>query len=285
MINIGDILDNRYRITEFLGSGGMAEVYEANDFIANRYVAIKILKPEFINDIEIVEAFKNEIKISSLMSHPNIVSVYNEGVFNKRPYIVIEYVKEQTLANKLDYLTRFSLDEAISIMEQLLDALQYTHEHKLIHRDVKPQNIFYFSNGTIKLGDFGIAKEEDKLSSSIVGSIHYLAPEVISGRPYSIRSDVYAAGITFFELITGRLPFDVGKTIDIAHDQKFKQMPHPSKIIDSIPKEIDEIILKATAKNPINRYMSAFDFKKALENFKNGISNKESLIKKIFKNI
>lgn len=283
MINVGDTLDSRYRILELLGEGGMAEVYEANDIIANRYVAIKILKEELLGDAEMVNLFKNEIEVSCSMNHPNIVSVYNEGRFENCPYIVIEYIKEQTLSNKLDYLTKFTLDEAISIMIQLLCALEYTHAHKLIHRDIKPANIFYLSNGVAKLGDFGIAKGENNGSNNIVGSVHYLAPEVIKGNPYSVRSDVYAAGITFFQLITGRLPFEERNTTLVANSQVNKAMPRASKIITSIPKEIDEIIFKATAKNPGNRFLTATEFKTSLENFQKGISNKESLLSKLFK--
>lgn len=285
MINIGDVIDNRYTIVEKIGAGGMADVFEANDFIANRCVAIKILKDEFINDKDRVKKFEEEIKISSSMSHPNIVRVFNSGVFLDKPYIVLEYFKEQTLSNKLDFLAKFSYVEAVDIILQVLDALSYTHKHSLIHRDIKPQNIFYLSNGTIKLGDFGIATNEKTVDGKIMGSVYYLAPEVCEGRPFSIRSDIYALGITFFQLLTGKLPFDSPVTEIVIAEQRAKKMPTPSHIVRSIPKELDEIIFKATEKNIGERYIDADAFKADLLAFKQGTYKKENIFRKLFKKL
>lgn len=288
MINFGDVIDGRYRIIEKIGSGGMADVFEANDFIANRNVAIKIMKEELLHDSLQKKFFEDEIYLTASMSHQNIVKVFNEGIYKNCPYLVIEYFKEQTLLNKLEYLTKFSLKEAVQIMIQLLDALNYTHEHGFIHRDIKPQNIFYLSNGTIKLGDFGIAInsiDAKASNASIFGSIHYLAPEVLNGFPFSVRSDVYACGITFFQLLTGRLPFEDGQTVDIAEDIKNKDMPKPSKFDSSIPKDIDNIILKATNKNPGDRFMSCIEFQTALLDFQNGKKFKENFFTKIIKKL
>ena len=265
MINIGDTIDNRYRIIELIGSGGMADVFIANDLIANRFVAVKIMKEELLNDQANLISFKQEIQSTASLSHPNIVSIYNEGSFEGRPYLVSEYIKDQTLSDKLDLLTKFPLKEAIDVIIQVLNALEYTHSHKLIHRDIKPKNIFYFSNGIVKLGDYGIAINENaEFSSHILGSVHYLAPEVYKGYPYSVRSDIYAVGITLFELITGELPFMEDDINDVRKDHLYKEMPNASELVISLPKEIDYIIGKATAKNPANRYLTAEAFRKDL---------------------
>ena len=208
MIKIGETIDNRYRITEHIGSGGMADVYEANDIVANHFVAIKIIKENVVKDERSLKNFMDEIKISSSLKHPNIVKVFNQGVYDSRPYIVIEYFKEQTLMDRLEFYTRFSVKEAVDILIQVSDAVSYTHKHGLIHRDIKPQNIFYLSNGTIKLGDFGIATSQKDADERIVGSAYYLAPEVCEGKSFSVQSDVYALGITLFQLVTGQLPYD-----------------------------------------------------------------------------
>ena len=283
MINIGDTIDNRYNVLEHLGTGGMADVFEAKDLISNKIVAIKILKEELKNDKTNIVSFNKEASSAASMSHQNIMEIYNEGTYQGCPYLVIEYLKNQTLLDKIEYFTKFAPKEGSQIMIQLLEAIDYTHSHNIIHRDIKPQNIFYMPNGTIKLGDFGIAVNENdaKNSSKIIGSIYYLAPEVIQGRPYSVSSDIYAAGITFFQLITGQTPFD-GSTEEIARAHIKNSFPKPSSINALIPKEIDEIILKATMKNPKSRYKSSEEFKVAIENFLNGRKEKKSIFQRLF---
>ena len=228
MISIGDTIDNRYRIVEKLGSGGMADVYEANDVSKNCFVALKIIKEELLKDERSLKNFKDEIKISSSLNHPNIVKVFDEGVYEERPYIVIEYFKEQTLMDKLESLTRFSVQEAVDILIQALDATSYIHKHGLIHRDIKPQNIFYLTNGTIKLGDFGIATTQEESDERIIGSAYYLAPEVCAGKSFSIQSDIYALGISLFQLVTGQLPFDSLRVEVVMSNQMRKAIPLPS---------------------------------------------------------
>lgn len=283
MINIGDTIDNRYNVLEHLGTGGMADVFEAKDLIARRIVAIKILKDELKNDALSIKSFKKEAEASASMSHQNIMEIYAEGTYQGCPYLAIEYLENQTLLDKIEYFTKFTVQEGSQIMIQLLEALAYTHSHNIIHRDIKPQNIFYMSNGTIKLGDFGIAlSEEDlKVNENVLGSVYYLAPEVYQGKPYSIASDIYAAGVTFFHILTGKTPFD-GSTKEIAKAHIKKDFPKPSSINSLIPKEIDEIILKATKKNPQQRYKDAKEFQLAISNFINGVKTKKSIFGRLF---
>ena len=283
MISHGDIIAKRYNVLSLLGTGGMAVVFECTDLFTNEVVAVKIMKEELLNEAGALEDFKKEIKATVQMSHQNIMKIYAEGVWNKRPYLVLEYLKGQTLLDKIEYYTKFSVKEACEIMIQLLDAISYTHEHQIIHRDIKPQNIFYLSNGIVKLGDFGIAKNEKEAENhgKILGSVHFLAPEVLQGKPFSVASDIYAAGITFFQLVTGVLPFD-GSTKEVADAQIKSECPRPSSFVTSIPKELDEIILKAVDKNPRNRFKDAEEFKEAIQLFLLGKKQKKSLFKRFF---
>lgn len=283
MIKIGDIIAKRYDVLSLLGLGGMAVVFECRDLYSKDIVALKILKEELLDDKAMVEEFKRELKATVQMRHPNIMQIYNEGVWNNRPYLVLEYLEGQTLLDKIEYYTKFAPIEACEIMLQLLDAISYTHEHQIIHRDIKPQNVFLLPNGTVKLGDFGIAKNEKEAENhgKILGSVHFLAPEVLSGEPFSIASDIYAAGITFFQLVTGILPFD-GSTEKVAEMHVKKACPAPSKIQTTIPKEIDEIILKSLEKNPRKRYQSAAEFKSAIKSYLTGKKEKKSFFKRFF---
>ena len=283
MINIGDIIAKRYNVMSLLGIGGMAVVFECTDLYTNEVVAVKIMKEELLNEAGALDDFKKEVKATVQMSHQNIMKIYSEGVWNKRPYLVLEYLKGQTLLDKIEYYTKFSVKEACEIMIQLLDAISYTHEHKIIHRDIKPQNIFYLSNGIVKLGDFGIAKNEKEAENhgKILGSVHFLAPEVLQGKPFSIASDIYAAGITFFQLVTGVLPFD-GSTKEVAEAQVNKEFPCPSNYVTSIPKEFDKLVLKAVEKNPRARYKNAEEFKGAIQDFLLGKKQKKSLLSRFF---
>jgi len=283
MINIGDIIANRYNVLSLLGIGGMAVVFECKDLYTQDIVAVKILKEELLDDKVMVENFKKEVKETVKMSHPNIIEIFSEGVWNNRPFLVLEYLEGQTLLDKIEYYTKFSVKEACEIMLQLLDAISYTHDHKTIHRDIKPQNVFYLSNGTVKLGDFGIAKNEKEAENhgKILGSVHFLAPEVLSGEPFSVCSDIYAAGITFFQLVTGVLPFD-GSTDEVARAHVKKECPKPSSFQTTISKDVDDLILKALEKNPKYRYQSANEFKLAIKNFLIGKKEKRSLLKRFF---
>lgn len=268
MIKIGDKINNRYRITSRIGSGGMSEVYEATDVISKKVVAIKVMKEELLSNPENIRRFKHEIAAVASLQHQNIIKVFNYGEINGRPYMANEFIKGQTLQEKVHFMTKIKPYEASQIMIQILDAIIFIHNHGVIHRDIKPQNIYYMADGSVKLGDFGIATY-DHISpfneeEHIIGSVHYLAPEIYQGRKPTFLSDIYALGITFFELITGQVPFDDIDPVDVAVAHVKKTIPLPSKIDPSITKEVEKIIIKATRKNPADRYQSAKEMQDAI---------------------
>lgn len=197
----GDLIDERYRIESVLGEGGMAIVYEATDIISQKPVAIKIIKAEMMKNPINLSRFEREARSAAALNHPNIVKVINLGVYEGRPYMCNEYIKGQTLGESLKTRTKYTPLEACDIMFQLCSAVIHAHSHQVIHRDIKPANVYIMPDGTIKLGDFGIATFENSArltrSESIVGSVHYLAPEISKGQPASFQSDIYALGITF----------------------------------------------------------------------------------------
>ena len=289
MIKIGERIDERYRITGRIGSGGMAEVFEATDFVAHKIVAIKVMKEELLGDAANIKRFEMEANACAAMNHPNIIRVFSRGVIEDRPYMAYEYIKGQTLSEKLDFSAQFTVHEACNVILQLLDAVKYIHEHGIIHRDIKPENLFYLPNGTVKLADFGIAVDanmnETKTEKGILGSVFYLAPEVISENNVSIQSDIYSVGVTLFQLVTGRLPFEEGHAYDIAIQHVKKPFPPASKFSPNIPKELDKIILKACKKKPIERYQNAQEMidalKTAMEN-KNNFKEKKSFLRRLF---
>ena len=264
-IKIGALVDGRYRIEARIGHGGMAEVYEATDIINKRRVAIKMIREDVMKNPINLRRFQNEATIASSLNHPNIVKVYNHGTIEGRPYIANEYVRGQSMKDMLDFRTSIPIAEAVSYMLQLTSALYYAHQHNIIHRDIKPQNIYVMPDGTIKLGDFGIAQAEgvdDDLTktSEIVGSVHYLAPEISQGKPASIQSDIYAAGVTFYELLTGHVPFDKDTPVNVAVAHIKERFPPVKKYVPNCPKEIEKIIANATRKRLSDRYKGADEF-------------------------
>ena len=289
-IKIGSLIDGRYRINARIGHGGMAEVYEATDIINKRKVAIKMIREDVMANPINLRRFQNEATIASSLSHPNIVKVYNHGTIEGRPYIANEYVKGQTMKDMLDFRTSIPIAEAVGYMLQLTSALFYAHQHNIIHRDIKPQNIYVMPDGTIKLGDFGIAQAagvDDGLTkaSEIVGSVHYLAPEISQGKPASIQSDIYSAGVTFFELLTGHVPFEKDTPVNVAVAHVKEKFPQVKKYLPNCPKEIERIIANATKKRPSERYKSADEFyEDLLELNKNPsvLKEKRPLLARIF---
>lgn len=288
-MNINDIIDERYRIVRILGEGGMAIVYLANDLISKKDVALKIIKEETMKNPVNLTRFEREARAAASLNHQNIVHVINLGTHEGRPYMVTELIKGQTLREALNVRGKFSFIEACDIMYQLCSAALHAHQHGVIHRDVKPQNVFITVDGTIKLADFGIATFENASrvtrSEVVVGSVHYLAPEISQGNQATPQSDIYALGITFFELITGRVPFDDDSAVTVALKHIKEKFPSPRKYNSKTPSIIEKIIYKACSKNPIDRYKSAFDMRKDIDRILRDPSliKKKSLLDRIFR--
>lgn len=291
MIKINDLLSDRYKIVSELGHGGMSDVYEARDIIFRREVAIKMIKFENASKIENLIRFQNEARFSAAFNHPNIVKIYDYGEYNNLPYIVNEYMKSQTLRDILDYKGSFSLKETCQIMLQLCDAVATVHAKNIVHRDIKPQNIYYTNDGTVKLSDFGISillnsSMNINENKKVMGTVQYLAPELVCGKKSSFQSDIYAVGITMFELLAGEVPFDGKKPSDIALMQVNDDVPSILKYIPSLPPEVDEVIKKATAKELKNRYKSILEFKEDVSNLmknKKAKKTKNGFFKRLFR--
>lgn len=288
-LKIGSLVENRYRVTARIGHGGMAEVYEGNDIIGKKTVAIKLIRKDVMENPVNLIRFKNEATIAASLNHPNIVKVYNHGTVDGVPYIANEFIKGQNLKQVLDFRTCVPIEEAVDYMIQLASALDYAHQHGIVHRDVKPDNLYVMGDGTIKLGDFGIAQTDassqlTSKDSEIVGSVHYLAPEITSGRPATGQSDIYSAGVTFFELITGHVPYIKNSAIDIAVAHVKEKFPSPKKYLPNCPKEIERIIFKCVKKNPAERYKTAKELHDDLVALKGekGLKEKKSFFRRLF---
>jgi len=258
LITKGQKINDRYEIIRSVGEGGMANVYLARDIILDRNVAIKILRGDLAGDEKFVRRFQREALSASSLSHPNIVEMYDVGEDNGTYYIVMEYVDGMTLKQLIKKRGEISISEAIDIMLQITDGIKEAHDSYIIHRDLKPQNILIQDNGEIKITDFGIAMALNSTqltqTNSVMGSVHYLPPEQASGKGATIKSDVYSMGILFYELLTGKLPFKGENAVEIALKHMKNDIPSVREIDDSIPQSVENIIIKATAKNPKNRY-------------------------------
>ena len=261
MITKGQKINDRYEIIQTIGEGGMANVYLAKDVIIDRLVAIKVLRGDLAGDEKFVRRFQREALAASSLNHHNIVEMYDVGEDNGTYYIVMEYIKGKTLKQLIKKRGALTLSECIDIMLQLTDGVNIAHSSYIIHRDLKPQNIMIQDNGEIKITDFGIAMALNNTqltqTNSVMGSVHYLPPEQASGKGATVRSDIYSMGIMFFELITGSLPFKGDNAVEIAFKQIKDDIPSVREINPSIPQSVENIILKATAKNPKNRYNNA----------------------------
>ena len=258
MITKGQKINDRYEIIKSIGEGGMANVYLAIDVILDRKVAIKILRGDLANDEKFIRRFQREALSASSLSHPNIVQMYDVGEDNGSYYIVMEYVEGRTVKQLLKRRGNLTVGEATDIMIQLTDGITHAHDSYIIHRDLKPQNIMIQEDGQIKITDFGIAMALNSTqltqTNSVMGSVHYLPPEQASGKGSTIKSDIYSMGILFYELLTGVLPFRGENAVEIALKQMKEPIPSVRKQNPNIPQSVENIILKATAKNPKNRY-------------------------------
>ncbi len=261
MITKGQKINDRYEIIKSIGEGGMANVYLGYDEILDRDVAVKVLRGDLSNDEKFVRRFQREALSASSLSHPNIVEMYDVGEDNGLYYIVMEYVEGKTLKQLLKRRGNLTLSEAIDIMLQLTDGMAHAHDSYIIHRDLKPQNIMIQDDGQVKITDFGIAMALNSTqltqTNSVMGSVHYLPPEQASGKGSTIKSDIYSLGIIFYELLTGKLPFKGDNAVEIALKHMRDPIPSLKEDNPNIPQSIENTILKATAKNPKNRYDDA----------------------------
>ena len=260
MIAKGHMINDRYQITRMIGEGGMANVYLAYDTILNRNVAVKILRGDLADDEKFVRRFQREAIAASSLSHPNIVEMYDVGEDNGKYFIVMEYIEGRTLKSLIKKRGALTLPEVIDIMLQLTSGIACAHESYIIHRDIKPQNVMILDDGRVKITDFGIAmalnSNELTQTNSVMGSVHYLPPEQASGSGSTIKSDIYSLGILMFELLTGKVPFKGDNAVEIAIKQMKDKIPSVCEINPEIPQAVENILLRACAKNPKNRYDS-----------------------------
>lgn len=258
---VGKRLDGRYEIKEIIGVGGMAVVYKAFDNQENRVVAVKILKEEFISNEEFVRRFKNESKAIAMLSHPNIVKVYDVSFGDLIQYIVMEYIDGITLKEYIEREGSLRWKDAVHFTIQILKGLQHAHDKGIVHRDVKPQNIMVLPDGTIKVTDFGIARfarsEQRTITDKAIGSVHYISPEQARGERTDEKTDIYSVGVILYEMLTGRLPFQAESAVSVAIMQLQREPQLPTEINGSIPLGLEQITMHAMQKNPERRYQSA----------------------------
>ena len=258
MLKTGTIIAERYEILGKIGTGGMADVYKAKDHKLNRFVAVKVLKPEFREDTTFIRKFKSEAQAAAVLTHPNIVNVFDVGDDNGVYYIVMELIEGITLKEYISKKGKLSVKEATSIAIQVSMGLEAAHSHGIVHRDVKPQNIIISMDGKVKVTDFGIARaaSSNTISSNVMGSVHYSSPEQVRGGYSDEKSDIYSLGITMFEMLTGRVPFNGETTVAIAIKHIQEEMPSPKEFVPEIPSSVASIVLKCCQKSPDRRYQN-----------------------------
>lgn len=258
---IGRNINGRYKVLELIGGGGMSNVYLAHDMILDRDVAIKILRYDFSNEEELRRRFQREALSTTSLAHPNIVNIFDVGEDGAMPYLVMEYVPGRTLKEYIIEHSPVAPERAVKIMKQLASALAHAHHNQIVHRDIKPQNILMDEEGNVKISDFGIAMALSATSytqtNSVLGTVHYLSPEQARGGNATKKSDIYSLGIVMYELLTGRLPFSGESAVSIALKHLQTETPSLREIVPSIPQSLENVVLKATAKNPQHRYQSA----------------------------
>ena len=256
MLNVGVIVGERYEIAGRVGSGGMADVYKAKDHKLNRFVAMKVLKPEFSADTNFIKKFQREAQAAAGLAHPNIVNVFDVGEDQGINYIVMELVEGITLKEYISKKGKLTVKEATSIAIQVAMGLEAAHNRNIVHRDIKPQNIIISTDGKVKVTDFGIARaaSSNTISTNAMGSVHYSSPEQVRGGYSDYKSDIYSLGITMYEMVTGKVPFDGDTTVAIAIKHLQDEMIPPSEFVPELPHSLEEIILKCTQKSPDRRY-------------------------------
>lgn len=269
---VGKRLDGRYEIIEIIGVGGMAVVYKAFDNIDNRIVAVKVLKDEFLQNEEFRRRFKNESKAIAVLSHPNIVKIYDVSYGDNLQYIVMEYVEGITLKEYIEQQGRLDIREAIYFVTQILRALQHAHDKGIVHRDIKPQNILLVADGTIKVTDFGIARfsrsETRTMTDGAIGSVHYISPEQAKGSVTDAKTDLYSVGVVLYEMLTGKVPFQSDNAVSVALMQLQNDPVKPRELNPDIPVGLEQIIIRAMQKNPNDRYQSASEMLFDISEFK-----------------
>ena len=265
------LLAGRYELIDRIGEGGMAVVYKAKDRLLNRYIAVKILRPEFTKDVQFVENFRRESQAAAGLQHPNIVSVYDVGTEGNIHYIVMELIDGRPLSEIIKEQAPMNYKEVVDIAKQVAAALSIAHKNHIIHRDVKPHNIMITNDGIAKLADFGIAKAVSDSTmvsetSKIIGSVHYFSPEQARGAYVDERSDIYSLGIVMYEMLTGKVPFDGDNPVQVALMHINNEITPPSKLVHGIPPALEKLVMKATDKYQTNRYSSAEELLSALDN-------------------
>ncbi|MBE5866386.1 MAG: Stk1 family PASTA domain-containing Ser/Thr kinase [Lachnospiraceae bacterium] len=272
MIKIGMMIGDRYEILEKIGTGGMSDVYKAKCHKLNRFVAVKVLKQEFSENGNFVSKFRTEAQAAAGLAHPNIVNVYDVGEENGIHYIVMELVEGITLKQYIEKKARLSYKEAVSIAIQVSMGIEAAHNNHIIHRDIKPQNIMISKDGKVKVTDFGIAKAatSNTITSNVMGSVHYTSPEQARGGYSDEKSDIYSLGVTMFEMLTGRVPFNGETTVAIAIKHIQEELPSPKEYVTEIPTSVENIVLKCCQKSPDRRYQNmaelVADLKQSLMN-------------------
>ena len=271
---IGRVFDNRYEVISKLGSGGMADVYLADDRLLDRQVALKILSSRYANDEQFIERFRREASSAASLNHPNIVQIYDRGEAEDTYYIAMEYLEGRSLKDIIVKYAPLSSELVISVSTQILEALRFAHRRDVIHRDIKPQNIIVDNEGRVKVTDFGIARAGSASTmteaGSILGTAHYLSPEQAQGQPVEAASDLYSLGVVMYEMATGTLPFDGDNPVTLAMRHVHDQPPQPRTIVPSIPANLEVVILHALGKRPEERYLTAQAFLEDLRNVQEG---------------